>query len=143
MALKKEKKAKKLTPAPALFVREELTDEQVLQREFMRRFSTWNIPVEKLQITLETFTNEDRQQHYIELGEIISKKAFKREIEDWKRRVSRALAMGVLNGREIPELERKGLQILMIEIENFETTLHQRARLRTAPAPLRPIARRV
>lgn len=120
-----------------------LTDEEVIRAEFMRRFSTWDIPVDKIDITLQNVPNEVRQTHYLDLQSILEKPAFKREIDDWKRRVSKVLAMGVYNGQELSAVHRYGLQILMCEIENFVETLQRRSTLLTPPQPLRAMHSKV
>lgn len=117
----------------------EMTDDELVRAEFMRRFSTWNIPIERISTLLDRVPNEERQMHYQELNELINKDAFKREIADWKRRVAKTLAMGIHNDREISEVEKQGLRILMIEIENFEETLRKRAMLVIPPKPLRAL----
>ena len=121
----------------------ELTDDELIKAEFGRRFSLWDIPLEKLDMTLEKMTNEIRQGHYIDLKTILEKPAFKREINDWLRRVSQTLAMGIHNGRELSEVERQGLRICMLEIKNFEDTLTKRSMLLSPTKPLRPISSKI
>jgi hypothetical protein len=125
-----------------------LTDDELIRAEFMRRFSTWNIPVDKLDVTLSALPNEHRQMHYRDLKDILAKDAFRREISDWKRRVSRTLSMGVTTTarnetRELTELEKQGLRQLMIEIELFVETLERRAMLAIPPKPLRAMGKKV
>lgn len=115
----------------------ELTDEQVIQKEFMRRFSMWDIPVEKLQISLDKMPNEVKQGHYIEIKDILAKDAFKRELSDWLRRVSFTLSIGIWNGVKLTDIQSEALRIVMLEIKNFEETLEKRSMLAIPPRPLR------
>lgn len=120
-----------------------LTDEELIRAEFMRRFSTWDIPVDHIDTTLKAVPNEVRQTHYLDLTSILEKPAFKREIDDWKRRVSRVLAMGVYNGQELSAVHRYGLQILLCEIDNFVDTMQKRSALVSPPKPLRAMHEKV
>ena len=121
----------------------QMSEDEVIKKEFMRRFSTWNIPIEHIDVTLSKVPNEVRQQHYQELKDIISKDAFKREVNDWKRRVARTLSMGIWNNQEITELQKQGLRMFMIEIENFEETLSKRAMLTSPVKPLRALSEKI
>lgn len=125
--------------------RKKLADDEVVKQEFMRRFSAWDIPVEQLQVSLDRLTNEQRQGHYLDLKEILDKPAFKRELDDWKRRVAKTLAMGVNPSAktDLTELEKQGLRIMMLEIDNFESMLRSRANLVSPVRALRPLADRV
>lgn len=118
-------------------INRELTEDQLVHEEFMRRFSAWDIPVEQLQLGLDAMPNEQRQQHYMEVRDILAKPAFKRELADWVRRVSRALAMGVSHGQPLTELQQQSLRIMMLEIQHFQDMLEKRAALLAAPQPLR------
>ena len=120
-----------------------MTDEELIRAEFMRRFSTWDIPVDHIDTTLATIPNEVRQAHYLDLQSILDKPAFKREIDDWKRRVSKVLAMGVYNNQELSAVHRYGLQILLCEIDNFVDIMKKRSALLSPPKPLRAMHEKV
>src|ERR1051326_4125441 len=122
---------------------EVMPDNELIRAEFMRRFSTWNIPIEQLDITLQTLTNEERQMHYLDLKDILSKPAFHREIADWKRRVSRTLSMGIANGKELTELEKQGLRQLLIEIEVMVEMWTKRSMLGLPTKPLNKLSKKV
>ena len=120
-----------------------MTDEELIRAEFMRRFSTWDIPVDHIDKLLANLPNEMRQTHYLDVQSIMEKPAFKREIDDWKRRVSKVLAMGVYNGQELSAVHRYGLQILLCEIDNFIDILGKRAALLSPTKPLRAMHEKV
>lgn len=114
----------------------EMTEDEIVKKEFARRFSTWDIPVEQLDITLGKLPNEQRQEHYFELQSILEKKAFHREIADWKRRISRSLALGTTSKGEMTELERQGLRQTLCEIEAFVEMLQRRSEYGKRTTPL-------
>ena len=64
-------------------MKKELTDAEVIQGEFARRFSMWEIPVEDLSVHLSKLPNEDRQGHYLKIKEIMENPSFQIEINDW------------------------------------------------------------
>lgn len=116
-----------------------LTDAEVIQAEFARRFSMWDIPVEDLTTHLSKLTNEERQGHYKKIEEIMNNPSFQLEINDWLRRLSRTLAMGMHNGVALTEDQKNGLRQTMLEVESFPKMLVKRAMLSTPTKPLRPI----
>lgn len=119
------------------------SEAEIIQKEFARRFSTWDIPVEQLTITLGKLSNEEEQSHYLELDEILNKKAFHREIDDWKRRIARTLALGATSRGPLSELEAQGLRQTMIEVESFVEMLTKRANLKQNLKPLRARSEKV
>jgi hypothetical protein len=124
---------------------QEMTESELIHAEFVRRFSSWDIPVDSLDEMLSKMTHEVRQAHYLELKEILEKPAFKRELDEWKRRVSRTLAIGFNEhlGRELTEIEKQGLRIMMLEIENWMNILTKRATLLNSVKPLKPTASKI
>lgn len=117
----------------------DMTDAELIQAEFARRFSMWEIPVEDMATYLSKLPNEERQGHYLKIQEIMNNASFQLEINDWLRRLSRTLAMGMHNGTPLTEDQKNGLRQTMLEVESFPKILAKRVLNITQPKSLKPM----
>ena len=114
----------------------ELTDEELIRREFMRRFSMWDLPTEKLDERLRSTPNEKRQEHYLGVTDFVNSQAFNDEIAEWKRRVIHTLAIGEKDGVVLSETAKAGLKIFLCEIDNWVGILKMRSTFLQSHRPL-------
>lgn len=119
------------------------SDAEVIQAEFARRFSTWDIPVEDLASHLSRLPNDERQGHYLKIKSIVEDPSFQLEINDWLRRISRVLALGTHNGLVLTEEQKNGLRQTMLEVESFPKILAKRAMQLSPPKPLRALHKKM
>lgn len=116
---------------------QEMTDEELIHEEFNRRFSVMSLSTETLDVILSRLPEDVRRGHYFEMKEIVQKESFKREIEDWKRRVLRILALGAKNDMPLSAIQLQGLRTLLLEIDNFVSVIERRATLYSPPSVIR------
>lgn len=124
-----------------------VTDDELIRLEFNRRFVLQELPTIPLSNDLESTPEVVRQEHYRKIAEILEDSSFQKEIADWKRRLMRQLAIGVVTvdgkTRDMTDLERQGWRQTLIEIEREMEVLTDRAMRKQVTKSLHPIAGKV
>lgn len=124
-----------------------LTDNELIRLEFNRRFAFQDLPTEPLNLVLDQETAGQRQVHYRRVAEFFVDPVIVREIQDWKRRLMRQLALGTVNVegniREMTDLEKQGWRQALIEIEREVEVLRDRALRKENVKPLRPASTKI
>ena len=126
----------------------ELSNDQLIRLEFNRRFFLQELPTEPFVVTLAQTAEVARQEHYRKIAEIIEEPAFQAEISDWKRRLMRQLAMGLVTGidghsRDMTELEKQSWRQVLIEVEREMEILKDRASYKDPVKSLRSPAAKI
>lgn len=114
----------------------DITDAELVQDEFARRFPGLAISTTRLDDWMDGQPNEVRTAHFNELKTVLDSDALQREFGDWKRRILFTLAIGMSHGVKIEETEITGLRTALLLIGEFETYLKSRANLAANPKPL-------
>jgi hypothetical protein len=115
----------------------DMVDNLLVRAEYVRRYADWFPPLSTLKDEIESMTDDRRQAHYLDIRSIVDSTGFKKEMDEWKRRVTRTLALGASGGAELNDVQRMGLRFLLVEIDIFQESLIGRAAMLRKPKPLK------
>lgn len=115
------------------------SESEIISREYAKRYSQWVIPVDDIEKILQKLPREERQTHYRQLAEIVEKSAFRREIDEWKRRLTRVLAIE----DTLTEVQKQGLRQTLVAVEDFAAKIKERSLRVEKMESLKPIRSRI